>query len=142
MKLVASLSMVRARGACRPWWPEGAERLIAIILEPEPSADLLLAYGIAPSPQRGRSRIVFEARLRRAELGAFIREIVDGEPLPAGREGIQVVESRRPTATIIGNPELAPSMRNLVFTLAGALDDYRDRAERATQRARRMPDPA
>jgi hypothetical protein len=140
MKLVASLTMVYVRGTYRPWWPEGADRLIVIVLEPEPSGDLLLAYGVAPSEQRARSRIAFEARLRRADLGSFIREVVDGEPVLAG-DRIDVVEGRLRTATITGHPDLAPPMRKLVLTLASTLDAYRDRAELVTKRARRLPEP-
>lgn len=136
MKLVASLSMVHSRGACRPWWPEGAERLIVIVLEPEPLAGVLLGYGVAPSGRRSRTRIAFEARLGGGDLGGFLREVVDGDLLSDGSSDIQVIDRRQFAARLTVNPDLPPATRNLVLTLAGALDGCRVRAD---ARARRVP---
>lgn len=121
MQLVASLSVVRMRGESCRWWPERAERLVVVVLEAEPTGDMLVAYGVAPSPGGRRSQIVWQAEVRRSELGSLTRALMDGDG----------------DLTVVTNPDPASAISNLVFTLAAALHIDQQQAEFVAQQASR-----
>jgi hypothetical protein len=142
MKLVASCSVVRRHGESWPFWPDGwpdgVDRIIIIVLDPDPSGDVVVAHGIDPDRKHGRGRIVFETELRRADLGAFIKTVVDGGKLATARGlGEPAVADRTASAqnvVVMSNPDPDHPTRRLVLALAAALHSDQNLAEAVANR--------
>jgi len=85
MKFITSLSVDRAPGASPPLWPHGVQRLVVVAVQPEPSRNAVVAYGVDPDHDHGHGRVVFEAVMSRAQLSAFIKDVMDGDQAACDR---------------------------------------------------------
>jgi hypothetical protein len=79
MKLVTWLSADRMRGAEGPFWPSQVKRLTVVVWRPDPHHDAMLAIAVDPDHDRGRGHVVADATLSHAQLGAFIKAVVEGK---------------------------------------------------------------
>jgi hypothetical protein len=75
MKFVTSLSVERVNTESGHFWPRDLQRLVVVVWQPDPSADILIALGI--DPDHG-GRVLVEAEFPLAELSAFIKAVIDG----------------------------------------------------------------
>lgn len=124
MKIVASLSVERMCRESTPLWPPGTKRLIVIFSHVHDEDDTLVAHGV--DPDSGQGRVVFETTLLRARLGAFVKALVDGDPLGAARGSSEDLSARRSIdpdeAAWVVRPDPQHPVRSIAAALAAAID--------------------
>jgi len=74
MLFVTSLSIQRMNERHHWLWPQVAERLVVVVLEPQPRSETLLAFSVAGS--HGREHVV-EVELPRDQLSSFLKAVID-----------------------------------------------------------------
>lgn len=124
MKIVASLSVERMCSESTPLWPAGTRRLIVIASHAHDEDDTLVVHGV--DPDAGQGHVVFETILLRARLGAFVKALVDGDPLGAARGSSEDLGAERSIGTDeaawVLRPDPQHPVRNIAVALAAAID--------------------
>ncbi|HET7506410.1 MAG TPA: hypothetical protein VFK02_35565 [Kofleriaceae bacterium] len=91
MQFILSLAVERPRGGASPLWPAGVKHLVVLVARTGSTRGPLVARGV----DTAGDRIVFEARLKPAQLGSFMKAVIDGGAPATGRAG-------RPVARLDG----------------------------------------